>query len=256
MPPIFCVVSLERARGKTSLIEWLVKELSERGIRIATIKHSQEQIDLIGKDTSRHLDAGAIETVYISPIELITMQRVQASLEDAVSSLHVEPDLILAEGFKTSSYPKIFCAESIEEAREALKKIPNVVAVVSKSSAEEPQAGSIKALSKHEVLELIKRKVAEYWVKKIPGFNCGKCRYGSCKGLAEAIERGDATIRECVMRSFHTARIIVDSEEIPLGSWPQQLLRELIKGFVSSLKLQNIDLGKVEKILVEVNLRE
>ncbi|RLG04694.1 MAG: molybdopterin-guanine dinucleotide biosynthesis protein B, partial [Thaumarchaeota archaeon] len=97
-PPIFCVVSLERSRGKTSLIERLVRELSRSGIRVATIKHSRERIDLEDKDTYRHLEAGALETAYVSPVELITMRRAQASLEDAVSSLHVDPDLILAEG--------------------------------------------------------------------------------------------------------------------------------------------------------------
>jgi len=256
MPPIFCIVSLERSRGKTSLIERLVRELSRSGIRVATIKHSREQIDLKNKDTYRHLEAGALETVYISPVELITMRRVQASLEDAVSSLHVDPDLILAEGFKSSPYPKILCSSSLEEAEEAMRRISNVVAVVISEHQEgEVISKEIKASSVKEILQLIKEKVAEYWIKRIPGLNCGRCKYGSCKELAEAIRRGEATIRECVMRSFRSAKITIDLEEIPLGPWPQQLLCELIKGFVKSLKLKGMDLEKAEKILVEVNLR-
>ncbi|RLG04191.1 MAG: molybdopterin-guanine dinucleotide biosynthesis protein B [Thaumarchaeota archaeon] len=254
-PPIFCVVSLERSRGKTSLIERLVRELSRSGIRVATIKHSRERIDLEDKDTYRHLEAGALETVYVSPVELITMRRARASLEDAVSSLHVDPDLILAEGFKSSPYPKILCSRSLEEAEEAVRRISNVVAVVISERQEEAVSREIRASSVKEVLQLIKEEVTEYWVERIPGLNCGRCRYGSCKALAEAIRRGEATIRECVMRSFHSARITIDLEEVPLGPWPQRLLCELIKGFVKSLKLRDMDLEKAEKILVEVDLR-
>lgn len=257
MPPVFCVVSSERSRGKTSLIERLVRDLSGSGIRVATIKHSREQIDLEDKDTFRHLEAGALETAYVSPTELVTMRRIRAPLEDAVNSLHVDPDLILAEGFKNSPYPKIFCAGSIEEAKEAVRRISNVVAVILPGNPAEEMAGQeIKVSNVKGVLELIRKEVAEYWIKQIPGFNCGRCRYGSCEGLAKAIRRGEASIRECVMRSFHAAKIVIDSEDIPLGPWPQRLLRELIKGFVRSLKLRELDLEKAEKILVEVNLRE
>lgn len=256
MPPIFCIVSLERSEGKTHLIEQLIKELSKSGIRVATIKHSREQIDLKDKDTHRHLEAGALETIYVSPTELVTLRRVQASLENAIGSLHVDPDLILAEGFKSSPYPKILCSRSLEEARRAMERISNVIAVVI-SECQEGEAFSeiVKASSMEEVLQLIRKEVAEYWVRRIPGLNCGRCRYGSCEELAEAIKRGEATIRTCVMRSFRSAKITIDLEEIPLGPWPQRLLCELIKGFVKSLKLEGIDLEKAEKIIVEVNLR-
>jgi len=58
------------------------------------------------------------------------------------------------------------------------------------------------------------------------------------------------------MRSFIAARVIIDGVEIPLGSWPQRLIKELIKAFVNSLKLKGVDLERAHRLLVEVNLRD
>jgi len=255
MPPVFCIISLRRSRGKTALLEWLVKELSRRGMKVATIKHSREPIDLRGKDTYRHLEAGALEVVYASSTELVTMRRVQSSIRDAINSLHVKPDLILVEGFKESTYPKILCVENLEEARKATGKISNLVAVVPKSRSKRSQIEGVKVLGREEVLNLVRESVIKDWMKRIPGLNCGKCEYGSCAGLAEAIKRGEATIRECVMRRFHAAKILIDGDEVPLGPWPQQLLRELVKAFIKSLKLRGPCVEDAERIFLEVRLK-
>lgn len=255
MPPIFCIVSLGRGRGKTRLIERLVAELSRAGIRVATIKHSVENVDLADKDSYRHLEAGAIETSIVSPSELITIRRSQASLKDAIGSLHVEADLILVEGFKGSIYPKIFCAEDEREAEEALKTVSNVRAVVLRSLRSAKEITGIQVMSESDVLDLIKRSVIEYWIELVPGLDCGKCKYGSCREIMEAIRRGEATIRDCVVRGTFRASVSVDGIEIPLGPWPQQLLQNLVKAFISSLKLGEDTLKNAERIMVEVRLR-
>jgi molybdopterin-guanine dinucleotide biosynthesis protein B len=256
MPSIFCVVSLGRGRGKTRLIERIVSELSRLGVRVATIKHSGENVDLADKDSYRHLEAGAAEISIISPSELITIRRSQASLEDAINSLHVEADLILVEGFKTSHHPKILCAEDEREAEEALRIISSVKAIVLRSPRSMKEINGVKVMSEDEILELLRESVMDYWVELVPGLDCGKCRYGSCRELAEAIRRGDATIRDCIMRDLFRARVIVDGVEIPLGPWPQQLLHNLVKAFVSSLKLGERALENARMIVVEVRLRD
>ena len=47
--------------GKTTLIVELVQELSARGVRVGTIKHThhEHELDLPGKDSYRHREAGA-----------------------------------------------------------------------------------------------------------------------------------------------------------------------------------------------------
>ncbi len=256
MPPIFCVVSLGRGRGKTRLIERLASELSRAGIKVATIKHSEGHVDLVDKDSHKHLEAGAIEVSIVSSSELITIRRTQASLDDAVDSLRLKADLILVEGFKGSPHPKILCAEDEREAEEALKIISNVRAIILKSPGSTEEIAGIRIMGYDEALELIKRGVVEYWVKQVPGLNCGKCRYGSCQELAEAIRRGEASIRDCVARNTFKAKITVNGEEIPLGTWPQHLLREIVKAFVLSLKLSEDTLKNARRIVIEVGLED
>lgn len=256
MPPIYCVVSLGRGRGKTQLIESLITGLSGAGIEVATVKHSREMFDVAGKDSYRHLEAGAIEVAVASPSELITIRRAQPSLEDALTALHAEADLILVEGFKGSPHPKILCAEDEREAEEALKALSNVRAVVLRSPKAVEAVSGVRVMGYDEVLELLRREVIEYWVRLVPGLDCGRCGYGSCRALREAIRRGEASIRECVMRGGLVARVRVDGEEIPLGPWPQQLLRELVKAFAASLKLGEELIRNAERIVVEVRLRD
>ena len=70
MASIICIVSLRRSRGKTRLIEYLIKELKRSGMKVATIKHTSEPFDVEGKDTWRHAEAGALEVACVTPREL------------------------------------------------------------------------------------------------------------------------------------------------------------------------------------------
>ena len=257
MLPIFCVVSVGRKRGKTQLIEFLLENLSAKGIRVATVKHSREAADLRGKDTWRHLEAGALEVAYVSDFQLTFFRRSNGSLEEALANFHVDPDVVIVEGFKSSPYPKILCARNPSEALEALQLIENVVGVVgegleSRSDVDLP----VDAVGKREVLELVERSVRESWVKAIPGLNCGRCEYGSCAAMADMILEGKATIRDCQMRNAISAKLAIDGVNIPLGKWPQTLLKELLKGFVRSLKLKDVDLDSAGRLVVEVNLKD
>ena len=64
MPPKTVSVTGFKNSGKTMVVEALVKELSTRGRRVGTLKHTADDIylDTPGKDTSRHRDAGSIAT--------------------------------------------------------------------------------------------------------------------------------------------------------------------------------------------------
>ena len=57
-PPVFTVVG-HSGSGKTTLVEKLLRELSSRGLRVATIKHAHHNFDVDkpGKDSYRHRKA-------------------------------------------------------------------------------------------------------------------------------------------------------------------------------------------------------
>jgi len=54
--------------GKTTLIIELVQELMARGVRVGTIKHThhEHELDLPGKDSHRHREAGALVSGILS----------------------------------------------------------------------------------------------------------------------------------------------------------------------------------------------
>ena len=106
--------------GKTTLIEKLIPELTRKGWRVATIKHSHHafDIDRKGKDTWRHRKAGAMITVMSSPGQVAVIETPEGDprIEELRDRYIHDVDIILTEGFKGNPYPKI------EVFRAALKR--------------------------------------------------------------------------------------------------------------------------------------
>ncbi|MBI4301637.1 MAG: molybdopterin-guanine dinucleotide biosynthesis protein B [Chloroflexi bacterium] len=110
MVPIVCIVGKSDV-GKTTLMEKLVAELKERGYRLATIKHDVHgfELDQPGKDSWRHAQAGSDVVVISSPQKLALIKKVDhdASLAELLGIIGDDMDIVLAEGFKQSTAPKI-----------------------------------------------------------------------------------------------------------------------------------------------------
>ena len=97
--------------GKTGLMERLLAHLIARGLTVSTVKHVHHDVDLDqpGKDTHRHRQAGAIETVLASAQRFALMHEHRGPEPDLKTILaRLAPvDLVLVEGFKRDSHPKI-----------------------------------------------------------------------------------------------------------------------------------------------------
>jgi molybdopterin-guanine dinucleotide biosynthesis protein B len=110
MPPVVSIVGKSNS-GKTTLIEKLVQELKSRGYRVATIKHIPQEVnfDEAGKDSWRHIQAGSEATAVISPDKIVLIKPVaqEATVDEVGALLGEDYDIILAEGFKQGSAPKI-----------------------------------------------------------------------------------------------------------------------------------------------------
>ncbi len=108
--PLICIVGRSNT-GKTTLIENLIPELKKRGFKIGTVKHSVHGFDLDreGKDSYRHKKAGASFVLISSPQKIALIKDIEREYTlDEIKERFIENvDLVLAEGFKSSSYPKI-----------------------------------------------------------------------------------------------------------------------------------------------------
>ena len=110
MPPAFIFVGHSDS-GKTTLIEKLVRELTHRGLRVATIKHAHHkvQLDAPGKDSFRYKQAGAVMSMLVTANALQLVADVNTQREPAQLAQRFlgEADLVLAEGFSDAEGAKI-----------------------------------------------------------------------------------------------------------------------------------------------------
>jgi len=125
--------------GKTTLLEKVIPLLTEQGLRIAVIKHAHHDFDIDkpGKDTYRHRQAGAGEVLIISGQRWALMRELHDEAEPSMEELCAKfspCDLILAEGYKHASVPKLEVHRT-ETGQESLyPSDPRIIAVVTDST--------------------------------------------------------------------------------------------------------------------------
>lgn len=98
--------------GKTTLVEKLVRELTLRGYRIATVKHAHHSFDIDheGRDSFRHRQAGASEVAVISGQRWAIIHELRGEDEPSFAAIlaKLEPcDLVIVEGYKHGEHQKI-----------------------------------------------------------------------------------------------------------------------------------------------------
>jgi len=107
--PLIIAIYGHKNSGKTRLIEYLTRNLVEKGYKIATIKHIHHddfEIDIQGKDTWRHRKAGATTVIGISRKKVVIFE--ETPMKDLKQNLYraltyitknTNPDIIFLEGF-------------------------------------------------------------------------------------------------------------------------------------------------------------
>ena len=100
--------------GKTTLLRRLLPLLKARGLRVGVVKHAHHSFDtdIPGKDSYELRKAGAAQMLVASrrrwALVTETASAREPRLEDALRHLdQASLDLILVEGFKAESFPKI-----------------------------------------------------------------------------------------------------------------------------------------------------
>ncbi len=101
----------KKSQGKTTLVVELVEELSRRGLKVGTIKHSghDHELDTPGKDSHRHRQAGAAPSAVVTP-GLIALYVPRQDYQDPYSLLRPQfmgCDLVLVEGHAEGPGPKV-----------------------------------------------------------------------------------------------------------------------------------------------------
>lgn len=110
--------------GKTTLVEKLIRHLVNEGYDIGTVKHHSKpdfEIDYPGKDSYRHRQAGATETVIACSRKIARVKTIEAEVEcsQIVRSMPGH-DLIIVEGYRKSGLPTIELMRAGNEADHAV----------------------------------------------------------------------------------------------------------------------------------------
>ncbi len=217
--PTIAVVG-SRKSGKTTTVEVIVRELTKKGYRVATVKHVHEPnftFDARGKDTWRHAQAGASIIVGVAAEEIVVIRKRDTSgytLGDITQIFCRDvTDVIVLEGFRDLvaqdlTVPKVVTAKTKEDIEEALKLFKPIVAF----------AGLIAS---NEVAAL---RVPYVDVKAEP------------EKLTEIIDKRVAKIVQKRRESKETISITVNGKTLPLNPYVQKVTRNVLFGIVSTLK--------------------
>ena len=214
MIPIVSIVGKSDS-GKTTLIEKLVPELTQRGYRIATVKHDTHgfEVDQEGKDSWRHKQAGAHTVVISSPQKVALIRDVEKdlTLEEIREKLIQDVDLILSEGYKKDIQPKLEIFRKEKHKDLLCTKEDNLIAIVSDKT-----------------------------------FNIGIPCFDleDMAGLASFIEK-----EFIKSKKEEDVSLKVNGRVIPLSPFVKSFLVHTIKGMLSSLK--GCDTTKRIEILIE-----
>lgn len=200
MIPIVCIVG-KRGVGKTYVMQKLVAEFKNRGYRVATVKHSAHDIDLDleGKDSWHHAQAGSDAVVISSPHKFVLMRKVDhdSTLAELSRLIGSDFDIILAEGFKQDKATKI----------EVHRK----------------EFGEDLICEQDELLAIVTDGELE---RNIPQYAAD-----DASGLVDLIEK-----RYLSKEERQTVSLFVNGQPVPLNDFVHGLFSNVLFGMVSSLK--------------------
>ena len=198
MPPVVSIIGRSKS-GKTTLLEKLIRELSSRGYRVATVKHTPQgmSFDKPDKDSWRHFEAGTAVAVASSRDKMVLVRPLapETPLSEIIRILAEDCDLILTEGFKHHDAPKIEVRRRGVEP--PLSDIKKLIAVVT----DEPLETGVRRFSLDDI-----------------------------KGLAGFIEAG------FIRPQRERLTVYVNNVPLQLSTFPREFLASTILAMVSSLK--------------------
>jgi molybdopterin-guanine dinucleotide biosynthesis protein B len=186
------------------------------------VKHAPKGIDILDKDTDIHKKA-AQTVAAISENEAALFFPGKHSLENMLK--YLQADYVIVEGFKQEkTFPKILCLKEESD----INKLSNgleIAAVGNFSGLNIPVVNDI-----HKLCDLIEQKAF-----KLPNLNCGECGYPTCFELAKEIVKGMKTISDC-KALLPDINIKINDKSLALNQFAQEIIRNTIKGMLSSLK--------------------
>ena len=222
-----------KAAGKTRVVEALVAELTRRGYRVGTLKHTTDDqpLDKQGTDTWRHAEAGAVSSAILSDNRTAIFLKRAMNLQGAADALG-EVDFIVLEGFKALDVaPRIIVPRTQDEVATLMTGL-EIAAVDVEDKRLDSSALPLIMLNDSIALG----DIVEKWAYPLlGGLNCNACGSPTCRELGKKILAGEGSAESCVKYS-HEVLLRVDGSVIPLNKFTGSTLANVVLGFMKTLK--------------------
>lgn len=201
MVPIISFVG-KSGSGKTTLAVKVISELKRRGYKVGVIKHDAHgfEIDHEGKDSWKQKKAGASTVALSSPEKFAVIKDVETEWAPGriISAYLSDVDVVVAEGFKKSPFPKIEVVRKENSARPVCAKDKTLIAFA--TDTEIKSSVPIFGLNDH-------RQITAFIVK-------------------EVIKK----------HSAEEVSLVVDGQTIDLKPFIANLIKDGVTGMIRSLK--------------------
>jgi molybdopterin-guanine dinucleotide biosynthesis protein B len=127
--------------GKTTLLTRAIPQLQKQGLRVSVIKHAHHafDVDVPGKDSWKHREAGAAEVLVSSSQRWALMHELRGATEPRLPELlaKISPvDLVVVEGFKREPHRKIEVYRAANEKPLLFPNDPGIVGIATDTPVE------------------------------------------------------------------------------------------------------------------------
>ena len=197
---MLCIVGRSKPDAAV-VIKGLLQELADKGVRVAVITQDDKAIplDSISPDVARFVAAGSETVIVSAPGMVTTLRRVEEepSLDELVWEMRDDYDLVLVDGFRHSSFPKVE-VHHVSEGEELI-------------------------CHKNELLAIVGDKPAGM---DIPTFDDN-----DLSGLAKLTRE-----RFLVAEPGEDAALFIDGVRLPLAMFVRKMVAGIVLGMVRTLK--------------------
>lgn len=214
--------------GKTSLTVKVIEELTRRGYKVGSIKHSHHtmEMDKENTDTWRHKQAGSEVVVGIGSTTFFNVRK-EMDLNRLLFLIKTldDVDFVVIEGFKRYNYPKIITSPDVRD----------------EYTIKEVNSFTIDEKGIEELVDLIEERAHDI-VDTLFANNCG---FNDGENIAHEIRAGNISVEDLDdVESY----LSIDGKVVGLNRFVSDYLKQSVMGVINTLNLKEFNVEKIGKI--------